>query len=75
VLSERIKPPPTRPPRPVGPGQHVTDCRLPGHGRLPFNGCTFSVRGGNIRLMNTWGAGDGVKKADGRWTVPELVDH
>ena len=39
----------------------------------PYNGCTFSVRGGNIRLMNTWGVGDGVKKAEGRWTVPELV--
>jgi NAD(P)-dependent dehydrogenase (short-subunit alcohol dehydrogenase family) len=41
----------------------------------PFNGCTFSVRGGNIRLMNGWAVGDGVKKADGIWSIAELVDQ
>jgi NAD(P)-dependent dehydrogenase (short-subunit alcohol dehydrogenase family) len=41
----------------------------------PFNGCTFSVRGTNVRLMNTWGVGAGVKKPEGVWTVDELGEQ
>jgi NAD(P)-dependent dehydrogenase (short-subunit alcohol dehydrogenase family) len=75
-LSERIKAPSdSAAPDPWDPANMSPIVGYLAMADCPFNGCTFSVRGGNIRLMNTWGVGDGVKKADGRWTVPELVDQ
>jgi len=39
----------------------------------PFNGKTFFVQGGAVRLFEPWGVGDGVER-DGRWTVEELAE-
>jgi NAD(P)-dependent dehydrogenase (short-subunit alcohol dehydrogenase family) len=75
-LSDRIKPPedagafdPWDPANmsPIVGYLAMADC--------PFTGCTFSVRGGSIRLMNTWSPGEGVKKDDGGWQVMELADQ
>ena len=75
-LSERIKAPAdSAAPDPWDPANMSPIVGYLAMADCPFNGCTFSVRGGNIRLMNTWGVGDGVKKAEGRWTVAELVDQ
>ena len=75
-LSERIKAPAdSAAPDPWDPANMSPIVGYLAMSDCPFNGCTFSVRGGNIRLMNTWGVGDGVKKAEGRWTVAELVDQ
>ena len=37
----------------------------------PFNGATFYVQGGTVRLMESWRMGDGVEQAD-RWTIAGL---
>jgi NAD(P)-dependent dehydrogenase (short-subunit alcohol dehydrogenase family) len=39
----------------------------------PFNGKTFFVQGGAVRLFEPWGVGDGVER-EGRWTVDELAE-
>ena len=39
----------------------------------PFNGKTFFVQGGAVRLFEPWGVGDGVER-EGRWTVEELAE-
>ncbi|MEY2402768.1 MAG: hypothetical protein QOD38_319, partial [Acidimicrobiaceae bacterium] len=39
----------------------------------PFNGATFYVQGGTVRLMEPWRMGDGVEQAD-RWTVEGLKE-
>jgi NAD(P)-dependent dehydrogenase (short-subunit alcohol dehydrogenase family) len=39
----------------------------------PFNGSTFYVQGGTVRLMEPWRMGDGVEQAD-RWTIDELKE-
>ena len=73
-LSERIKAPQdSGAPDPWDPANMSPIVGYLSMADCPFNGCTFSVRGGNVRLMNTWGVGDGVKKAEGRWTVAELA--
>ena len=37
----------------------------------PFNGATFYVQGGTVRLMESWRMGDGEEQAD-RWTIAGL---
>jgi len=37
----------------------------------PFNGATFYVQGGTVRLMEPWRMGDGVEQSE-RWTVSGL---
>jgi NAD(P)-dependent dehydrogenase (short-subunit alcohol dehydrogenase family) len=39
----------------------------------PFNGSTFYVQGGAVRLMEPWRMGDGVEQAD-RWSVDGLKE-
>jgi NAD(P)-dependent dehydrogenase (short-subunit alcohol dehydrogenase family) len=39
----------------------------------PFNGATFYVQGGTVRLMEPWRMGDGVEQAD-RWSVDGLKE-
>ena len=39
----------------------------------PFNGATFYVQGGTVRLMEPWRMGEGVEQAD-RWTVDGLEE-
>ena len=39
----------------------------------PFNGETFYVQGGTVKLMEPWRMGDGVEHAD-RWTVTGLQE-
>jgi len=75
-LSERVKAPEQAgAPDPWDPANMSPIVGYLAMADCPFNGCTFSVRGGNIRLMNGWGVGDGVKKAEGIWSIPELVDQ
>ena len=38
----------------------------------PFNGSTFFVQGGTVKLMTPWRIGDGVEHDD-RWTVADLA--
>jgi len=38
----------------------------------PFNGQTFYVQGGSVKLMHPWKIGEGVDRDD-RWTVSELA--
>jgi NAD(P)-dependent dehydrogenase (short-subunit alcohol dehydrogenase family) len=40
----------------------------------PFNGQTFFVQGGSVKLMQPWKIADGVDRDD-RWTVAELADR
>jgi NAD(P)-dependent dehydrogenase (short-subunit alcohol dehydrogenase family) len=37
----------------------------------PFNGTTFYVQGGAVKLVHSWSFGEGIER-DGRWTVAEL---
>jgi NAD(P)-dependent dehydrogenase (short-subunit alcohol dehydrogenase family) len=39
----------------------------------PFNGSTFYVQGGAVRLMEPWRMGDGVEQAD-RWSIDGLKE-
>jgi len=39
----------------------------------PFNGATFYVQGGTVRLMEPWKMGDGVEQAD-RWSIDGLKE-
>lgn len=39
----------------------------------PFNGATFYVQGGVVRLMEPWRMGDGVEQSD-RWTIDGLEE-
>lgn len=39
----------------------------------PFNGQTFFVQGGTVKLMEPWNMGEGVERDD-RWTIDELRD-
>jgi NAD(P)-dependent dehydrogenase (short-subunit alcohol dehydrogenase family) len=39
----------------------------------PFNGATFFVQGGTVRLMEPWRMGEGVEQAD-RWTIGGLEE-
>jgi NAD(P)-dependent dehydrogenase (short-subunit alcohol dehydrogenase family) len=39
----------------------------------PFNGSTFYVQGGTVRLMEPWRMGDGVEQAD-RWSIDGLKE-
>ena len=39
----------------------------------PFNGATFYVQGGTVRLMEPWRMGEGVEQAD-RWTIDGLEE-
>jgi NAD(P)-dependent dehydrogenase (short-subunit alcohol dehydrogenase family) len=39
----------------------------------PFNGATFYVQGGTVRLMEPWRMGDGVEQSD-RWTIDGLEE-
>jgi NAD(P)-dependent dehydrogenase (short-subunit alcohol dehydrogenase family) len=39
----------------------------------PFNGATFFVQGGTIKLFKSWEMGEGVER-EGRWTVEELAE-
>src|SRR3954463_10395554 len=39
----------------------------------PFNGATFYVQGGTVKLMEPWRIGDGVERPE-RWTVDGLRD-
>jgi NAD(P)-dependent dehydrogenase (short-subunit alcohol dehydrogenase family) len=39
----------------------------------PFNGATFYVQGGTIKLFKGWEMGEGVER-DGRWSVEELAE-
>jgi NAD(P)-dependent dehydrogenase (short-subunit alcohol dehydrogenase family) len=39
----------------------------------PFNGATFYVQGGTVRLMESWRMGDGVEQAD-RWSIDGLKE-
>jgi NAD(P)-dependent dehydrogenase (short-subunit alcohol dehydrogenase family) len=39
----------------------------------PFNGATFYVQGGTVRLMEPWRMGDGVEQPD-RWTIDGLKE-
>jgi len=38
----------------------------------PFNGSTFFVQGGTVKVMQPWKIGDGIERDD-RWTVAELA--
>jgi NAD(P)-dependent dehydrogenase (short-subunit alcohol dehydrogenase family) len=38
----------------------------------PFNGQTFFVQGGTVKLMRSWRIGDGIER-DHRWSVAELA--
>jgi NAD(P)-dependent dehydrogenase (short-subunit alcohol dehydrogenase family) len=38
----------------------------------PFNGATFYVQGGTVRLMDPWHIGDGLDR-DSRWSIEELA--
>jgi NAD(P)-dependent dehydrogenase (short-subunit alcohol dehydrogenase family) len=40
----------------------------------PFNGQTFFVQGGAVKLMQPWNVGNGVERDD-RWTIAELADQ
>jgi NAD(P)-dependent dehydrogenase (short-subunit alcohol dehydrogenase family) len=44
-----------------------------GSAECPFNGATFYVQGGTIKLFKSWEMGEGVER-DGRWTVEELAE-
>jgi NAD(P)-dependent dehydrogenase (short-subunit alcohol dehydrogenase family) len=74
-LSDRVKAPAEGAPDPWDPANMSPVVAYLAAADCPFNGCTFSVRGTNIRLMNTWGVGAGVKKPDGIWTVAELAEQ
>jgi hypothetical protein len=75
-LSDRVKAPAEEGvPDPWDPANMSPVVAYLAAAECPFNGCTFSVRGTNVRLMNTWGVGPGVKKPDGIWTVAELAEQ
>jgi NAD(P)-dependent dehydrogenase (short-subunit alcohol dehydrogenase family) len=38
----------------------------------PFNGSTFFVQGGAVKVMQPWKIGDGIERED-RWTVADLA--
>jgi NAD(P)-dependent dehydrogenase (short-subunit alcohol dehydrogenase family) len=38
----------------------------------PFNGCTFYVQGGTVKLMEPWKIADGVEQSE-RWTIDGLA--
>jgi NAD(P)-dependent dehydrogenase (short-subunit alcohol dehydrogenase family) len=40
----------------------------------PFNGQTFFVQGGAVKLMQPWKISDGIER-DSRWTVDELAEQ
>jgi NAD(P)-dependent dehydrogenase (short-subunit alcohol dehydrogenase family) len=44
-----------------------------GSAECPFNGATFYVQGGTIKLFKSWEMGDGVER-EARWTVDELAE-
>jgi len=46
---------------------------LPQHRGVSFNGATFYVQGGTIKLFKGWEMGEGVER-DGRWSVEELAE-
>jgi hypothetical protein len=37
----------------------------------PFNGATFFIHGGTVRLLEPWRMGEGIER-DARWTIDEL---
>jgi len=44
-----------------------------GTAECPFNGATFYVQGGTIKLFKSWEMGEGVER-EGRWSVEELAE-
>jgi len=40
----------------------------------PFNGATFYIQGGTVKLMEPWRMGEGLER-DQRWTIGELADQ